>query len=283
MPNRPNAFFITGTDTGVGKTHVSVSLVKALVQQGLKVAVMKPIASGSDRTPQGLRNEDALALKEASNVDASYDTLNPYCFEPAISPHIAAEEAGITLDVGVIKSNFDILKAKADIIVVEGAGGWYAPMGQTQSMADLPKALNIPAILVVGVRLGCLNHARLSKEAIEAHGVEFAGWVANSIDPKLERAAENLATLERILGRPPLAVFPFATAAGHHAPDAADSATTRAPATSGQTGSPATGDAKPASVTGPAPGGATGASVTSLAHPDVRCGEHIARRLSLIS
>jgi dethiobiotin synthetase len=210
MPSRPNALFITGTDTGVGKTHVSVSLVKALVKHGLKVAVMKPIASGSNRTSEGLRNEDATALREASNVDVPYATLNPYCFEPAISPHIAAEEAGIDVDIDVIKHNFEALKGKADFTIVEGAGGWYAPINNNQSMADLPKALNIPAILVVGVRLGCLNHARLSKEAIEAKGVEFAGWVANSVDPQLERAAENLATLERILGRPPLAVFPFA-------------------------------------------------------------------------
>ena len=211
MPSRPNALFITGTDTGVGKTHVSVSLVKALVQHGLKVAVMKPIASGSDRTPQGLRNEDATALREASNVDVPYATLNPYCFEPAISPHIAAEEAGVDVDIDIIKHNFEVLRGKADFTVVEGAGGWYAPISKAQSMADLPKALNIPAILVVGVRLGCLNHARLSKEAIEAKGVEFAGWVANSVDPQLERHAENLATLERILGRPPVAVFPFAS------------------------------------------------------------------------
>jgi len=256
MPTRPNAFFITGTDTGVGKTHVSVSLVKALVKHGLKVAVMKPIASGSDRTPEGLRNEDAMALKNASNVDVPYGTLNPYCFEPAISPHIAAEEAGIAPDIDVIRRNFDILRAQADVTIVEGAGGWYAPISQTQSMADLPRTLNIPAILVVGVKLGCLNHARLSKEAIEAKGVEFAGWVANSIDPKLERAAENLATLERILGRPPLAVFPFATRTD--------------PANAGPTDAAASSAAR-------------AAGVTPLAHPDVRCGEHFARRLSLIS
>jgi dethiobiotin synthetase len=265
MPTKKHsAFFITGTDTGVGKTHVSVSLVKALVKQGLKVAVMKPIASGSDRTPQGLRNEDAMALQEASNVDVPYTTLNPYCFEPAVSPHIAAEEAKIDVDVDVIKRNFDTLNAKADVTVVEGAGGWYAPISKTRSMADLPMALNIPAILVVGVKLGCLNHAQLSKEAIEAKGVEFAGWVANFIDPQLERAAENLATLERILGRPPLAVFPFApTERGALAP-------TRGPATQTQ-----------APVRLPAPAQPPG--VTPLVHPDVRCGEHFARHLSLIS
>src|SRR3569833_2857415 len=138
MPDK-KAFFITGTDTGVGKTHVSVPLVKALVKHGLKVAVMKPIASGSDRTPHGLRNEDATALQEASNVDTPYAVLNPYCFEPAVSPHIAAEEAKIAVDIHVIQRNFDILKAKADVTVVEGAGGWNTPNSKSQSMADLPK------------------------------------------------------------------------------------------------------------------------------------------------
>jgi len=227
----PNALFITGTDTGVGKTLVSVSLVKALVKHGLRVSVMKPIASGSEHTPAGLRNADALALAEASNVTVPYATTNPYCFEPAISPHIAAEEAKIDVDVGLIKSQFEALAGGADFVVVEGAGGWYAPISRTQWMADLPKALGIPTLLVVGVRLGCLNHALLSKQAIEAAGVEWAGWVANAIDPTLERAAENLSSLERMLGSEPLAVFPFA-------PDG---------------------------------------------RPDVRCGEHMGRRLSLIS
>jgi dethiobiotin synthetase len=230
-PCNPNALFITGTDTGVGKTLVSVSLVKALVKHGLRVSVMKPIASGSEHTPEGLRNADALALAEASNVAVPYATTNPYCFEPAISPHIAAEEAKIDVNVGLIKSRFEALAGGADFVVVEGAGGWYAPISRTQWMADLPKALGIPALLVVGVRLGCLNHALLSKQAIEAAGVEWAGWVANAIDPTLERAAENLSSLERMLGSEPLAVFPFA-------PDG---------------------------------------------RPDVRCGEHLGRRLSLIS
>jgi dethiobiotin synthetase len=225
------ALFITGTDTGIGKTLVSVSLVKALVRHGLRCAVMKPVASGSEHTPAGLRNADALALAEASNVLVPYASINPYCFEPAISPHIAAEEAKIEVEVGLIKSRFEALASSADFVVVEGAGGWYAPISKSTSMADLPKSLNIPALLVVGVRLGCLNHALLTKQAIEASGVELAGWVANSIDPRTERAAQNLTSLERMLGSEPLAVFPFV-------PDG---------------------------------------------RPDVRCGEHLGRRLSLIS
>jgi len=216
MPtNAPNALFITGTDTGVGKTHVSVSLVKALVKHGLRTAVMKPIASGSEQTPDGLRNADAVALMAASNVRAPYATVNPYCFAPAVSPHIAAEEAKIDVDIDIIHDRFEALASQADFTIVEGAGGWYAPISNTQSMADLPKSLHIPAVLVVGVRLGCLNHAQLSKEAIEAKGVPLAGWVANCIDPTLERAAENLATLERILGSAALAMFPSVTPMAH--------------------------------------------------------------------
>jgi dethiobiotin synthetase len=210
VTQKPTGIFVTGTDTGVGKTLVSVALVKALVQHGLRVSVMKPIASGSERTSTGLRNADALALAAASNVAAPYATINPYCFEPAISPHIAAEEAGIGVDMRVIRQSFETLAAGADCVVVEGAGGWYAPVSESQAMADLQKLLQIPVLLVVGLRLGCINHALLTKRAIEAQGAEFAGWVANSIDPALERAAQNLASLELRLGAEPLAVFPFA-------------------------------------------------------------------------
>src|SRR3569833_1344165 len=215
MVNTPRALFITGTDNGVGKKHVSVSEVKALVKHGVRTALMKPVASGSEVTPQVLRNEDAIALAAASNVDVSYATVNPYCFEPAISPHIAAEEAKVDVDVALIGDKFRDLASKADFTLVEGAGGWYAPIGKAHSMADLPRSLRIPAVLVVGVRLGCLNHARLSKEAIEGNGVELAGWVANCIDPPLDRAAENFATLERIMGKAPLAVFPSVPQPGH--------------------------------------------------------------------
>jgi dethiobiotin synthetase len=209
MTQKPTGIFITGTDTGVGKTLVSVSLVKALVKHGLRVSAMKPIASGSEQTPAGLRNADAMALAAASNVAAPYAAINPYCFEPAISPHIAAEEAGIDVDIRVIQRSFETLAAGADVVVVEGAGGWYAPISQSLAMSDLPKLLDIPVLLVVGLRLGCLSHALLTKRAIEANGAEFAGWVANSIDSTLERRAQNLSSLERGLAGAPLSVFPF--------------------------------------------------------------------------
>jgi dethiobiotin synthetase len=201
--------FVTGTDTGVGKTLVSVSLVKALALHRVRVCAMKPIASGSERTAAGLRNADALALAEACNVEAPYETINPYCFEPAVSPHIAAEEAGIEVDLPLIEAAFEALLDTADVVVVEGAGGWYAPIGPSKSMADVPRLLDVPVLLVVGLRLGCLNHALLTKEAIDASGAEFAGWVASCVDPALERQDANLFTLEERLGREPLAVFPF--------------------------------------------------------------------------
>jgi dethiobiotin synthetase len=205
-------FFITGTDTEVGKTVVAAALVRGLVAQGLRVAVMKPVASGSRHTPAGLRNEDALALIQASNVAAPYDRVNPYCFEPPVSPHIAAEEAGVSVDLDRIRANFDALAAAADLVIVEGAGGWLAPLGPNASMKDLARALDLPAILVVGVRLGCINHALLSKLAIESHGTPLAGWIANSVDPVMPRREENLETLARGLSAPPLAIVPHLAA-----------------------------------------------------------------------
>jgi dethiobiotin synthetase len=209
---KSGSFFVTGTDTGVGKTVVACALTRAFAAAGERVAVMKPIASGAQWTAKGLRNEDALALLKAANVPLSYAQVNPYCFEPAISPHIAAEEANIEIDIGTIDEGFEALQALSDRVIVEGAGGWLAPINARESMGDLARALGIPAVLVVGLRLGCLNHAELTWRAIESTGVECAGWVANCLGSRMEREAKNLATLTRRLGRPPLAVVPFAPA-----------------------------------------------------------------------
>lgn len=206
---KPKGFFVTGTDTGVGKTVVGAALTRALVTRGLRVAVMKPIASGSDPTPEGPRNPDALALMAAANVPAPYETVNPYCFLPPISPHIAAREAHTIIDLALLRSRFESLAADSDCVIVEGAGGWLAPIGDSATMADLAAALSLPVLLVVGLRLGCLNHALLTRESIVARGVAFAGWLANAIDPHLERAADNLATLTVWLGAPPLARIPL--------------------------------------------------------------------------
>jgi dethiobiotin synthetase len=200
--------FVTGTDTGVGKTVVACALVRGLRARGRKVEVMKPVASGAERTSAGLRSADALALIEAAGSAAPYTAVNPYCFEPAISPHIAADEARIAIDIGTIRHHMQALAAGADWIVVEGAGGWLAPVSEGRTMADLACALGLAVLLVVGLRLGCLSHAQLTRLAIAARGVPFAGWIADGVDPALERRAENLAALERLLGEAPLAVVP---------------------------------------------------------------------------
>jgi len=219
----PRGFFVTGTDTGVGKTLFSAALTRALVARGLRVAVMKPVASGSERTPEGLRNSDALTLMAAANVKAPYSAVNPYCFLAPISPHIAAQDGGIVVDLGLLRREFDSLAAAADCVVVEGAGGWLAPIGEATSMADIAVELALPAILVVGIRLGCLNHAQLTRESIATRGVTFTGWVANHIDPQLERATENVTTLSVRLGAPPLVRLPF-MAVGRTSPDVSEAA-----------------------------------------------------------
>lgn len=206
---RPVAgLFVTGTDTGVGKTLASVSIVRALVARGLAVAAMKPIAAGATPTPQGPRNADALALAAAASIAAPYGRINPYCLRAPISPHIAAAEEGVAIEVTVIRQHFAELARGADCVIVEGAGGWLAPIGDRETLADVARAVSLPVVLVVGLRLGCLNHALLSARAIEADGLELAGWIGNAIDPDFDRAAENLATLERRLGGAPLALLP---------------------------------------------------------------------------
>ncbi len=203
------AIFVTGTDTGVGKTLIACALVRALRQSGRRVSVMKPVASGSFRTPQGLRNADALALMEAAGVRSDqYSLVNPFCFEPPISPHIAAEEVNIRVDLDQIRENFHALSRTADWTVVEGAGGWLAPVTARQTMSDLARALSLPVLLVVGLKLGCLNHAQLTYRAVRSDGVALVGWVASAIDAEMSHAAENLESLERLLGERPLAVVP---------------------------------------------------------------------------
>ncbi|HEY1284040.1 MAG TPA: dethiobiotin synthase [Steroidobacteraceae bacterium] len=198
--------FITGTDTGVGKTRVATALVDALARDGLQVAAMKPIAAGAVRTPDGLRNEDALALMQAANVPAAYDLVNPYCAELAASPHIALAKVGIVADLAKIRRAAERLGEEADLVIVEGAGGWQAPITDGLTMADVALALELPVVLVVGLRLGCLNHALLTAEAIELSGLHFAGWVGNHLQPHFEHASENITTLERRLRAPLLDV-----------------------------------------------------------------------------
>jgi dethiobiotin synthetase len=220
---KSKGFFVTGTDTGVGKTLFAAALTRALVARGLRVAVMKPVASGAEWTPEGLRNSDALMLMAAANVKADYSAVNPYCFVPPIAPHIAAQESGLVIDLELLRKEFESLAASADCVIVEGAGGWLAPIGDAASMAEVAIALALPTIVVVGIRLGCLNHALLTHESLAARGVPFAGWVANHLDPHLERATENVTALSLRLGAP-LVRLPF-MAVESTSPDVSEAAT----------------------------------------------------------
>ena len=194
-----SGFFITGTDTEIGKTFVSSLLIKLLVEEGLKVVGMKPIASGAKKIDEGLKNDDALSLMQASNVDVGYEKINPYVFEPAVSPHLAAEDAGVEIDLKKIKSNFAELEKKSDVVIVEGVGGWYAPLSYNCTVADLAEELNQPIILVVGLRLGCLNHALLTAQAIRQSGLPIAGWIANYVEKDFSVAEKNIQTINHFL------------------------------------------------------------------------------------
>ncbi len=197
-------YFITGTDTEIGKTFVSALLIKLLVEEGLQVTGMKPVASGAKIIEGVLKNDDALSLIEASNVDTNYTNINPYVFKAAVSPHVAAEEAEIEIDFKKIKSHFNILLNKSDAIVVEGVGGWYAPLSDYTTVADLAAELDLPVILVVGLRLGCLNHALLTAQAIRQSGLSVAGWIANFVEKDFLSADKNISTLKEHLND-----FPF--------------------------------------------------------------------------
>jgi len=201
--------FITGTDTGVGKTVVASGLVRLAAGRGRRVVGLKPVASGAESTPNGLRNEDALALAAESTVPLPYALTNPLCFEPAIAPHIAAAEAGVAISVPSLLEWYGNATAQADVAIVEGAGGWRVPLHPEGFLSDLPEQLGLDVLLVVGLRLGCLNHARLTLEAIERSGrCRYVGWIGNHIDPAFARLDENLTTLTRLLGGPALAVIP---------------------------------------------------------------------------
>ncbi len=207
------ALFVTGTDTGVGKTRVAAGLCRAYGARGLRVAAMKPVASGSVRGPHGLRNEDALELRRAMTVRATYAEVNPFVFEPPIAPHIAAAEAGAPIDFARLETAYRRLRARSDVVVVEGAGGWLAPLDAERGFADLAAAWGLDVVIVVGLRLGCLNHALLTAESIERRGLRIAGWVGNAIDPGFERRRQNLATLRARLPAPCLGLLPYAPGA----------------------------------------------------------------------
>lgn len=194
--------FVTGTDTGIGKTLVSCALLHAFRAHGLRAVGMKPVASGCERTADGWRNEDALALLAASEPAPAYADVNPYALPLPLAPEIAAREAGVQIDLDVIGAAFARLREPADAVVVEGVGGWAAPLSGRMDQADLVRALRLPVVMVVGMRLGCQNHARLTARAIAADGCELAGWIANDIDLGMERRDENFELLKARIPAP---------------------------------------------------------------------------------
>jgi dethiobiotin synthetase len=209
-------FFVTGTDTGVGKTLAACALLHRLRASGLRAVGMKPVAAGVEQTPEGPANGDVVALRRASSWPAPLNQVNPYCFEPPIAPHLAAQEAGVRIEIAPIKKAFGTLRASADAIVVEGVGGFLVPLNDREDAGDMAAALGLPIVLVVGMRLGCLNHALLTQQAIATRSLRLAGWIANSIDPKMARFDENLQTLKHRIAAPLLGVMPY-----HAEPDPA--------------------------------------------------------------
>lgn len=202
-----NSVFVTGTDTDVGKTRISVAIIELLQRQGKRVAAMKPIASGCELTIDGLRNDDALQLSQQANVKLAYQLINPYAFEPAIAPHIAAEQVETAIELAVIKQNFDLIQQQSDAVVVEGAGGWLVPINQAQTMADLAISLDLPVILVVDIRLGCINHALLTVKSIESSGLKLQGWIANNLGQN-PQSIEIVETLTQRIWAPCLGYVP---------------------------------------------------------------------------
>lgn len=201
--------FITGTDTGVGKTEVTVALMRWLRGQGLSVVGMKPVASGCASTPAGLRNDDALRLLENASRPLDYDEVNPYAFELPISPHLAARAASRLVDLSDIARRYRELASTVDCVLVEGIGGWETPLGEDERVSDLARALELPAVLVVGMRLGCLNHAFLTHEAILRSGIECAGWIANDVTGNMACMADIIETLELELPSYCLGILPY--------------------------------------------------------------------------
>ncbi len=204
-----NGYFITGTDTDVGKTWISLALTEIFKQQNKNVGVMKPISAGCQQTEDGLRNDDASQLQKISNVTLDYQTINPYAFEPAIAPHIAAAETGTRIDLETIYQSYLKIAAQSDLVIVEGAGGWRVPLNDFQSISDLAKRLQLPVVLVVGMKLGCISHALLTVDAIRSTGLPLAGWVANEITPRMDALAANIATLKEQIDAPLLGHIPY--------------------------------------------------------------------------
>jgi dethiobiotin synthetase len=203
-------YFVTGTDTDAGKTVVACGLLKSFANEGLTTAAVKPVAAGCDSTAEGLRNGDALALMSVVTQTLPYGQVNPIALAPAIAPHIAASQVNKRLSLARLAGFCrGVSMAKVDRVLIEGAGGWRVPLNERETLADLPKELNIPVILVVGMKLGCINHAILTIEAIRNDGCELAGWVANVVDKDMAELAANFASLQSYIPAPCLGLVPF--------------------------------------------------------------------------
>jgi dethiobiotin synthetase len=200
------SFFVTGTDTGVGKTLIGCALLHAFAQQGRRVVGMKPVASGCDKDGQ---NHDVKQLQAASNVPVDYDQINTYGLLDPIAPHIAAQNAGVHIELASIVTAYRALASRADVVIVEGIGGFAVPLNDSQGIPDLAMELGLPVVLVVGIRLGCLNHALLTASAIEACGLKCAGWVANVLEPDMLAAQASVVALKKRLNAPLIGVVPW--------------------------------------------------------------------------
>ena len=208
-----HGIFVTGTDTGVGKTLVACALLRAIAARGKSVVGMKPVAAGAQADARGaLINDDVSRIMAAGNVAAPRTTVNPYCFAPAIAPHIAARASGVEIELGEILAAYGRLAAHAEFVVVEGVGGFCVPLNAREDTADLARRLGLPVLLVVGMRLGCLNHALLTAQAIRSKGLTLAGWCANHIEPELAVTAENITALAERLAAPLLGEIEFTAA-----------------------------------------------------------------------
>lgn len=208
--------FIAGTDTGVGKTYASCNLLNFFNQQGLSTLAIKPISSGSLMTIDGLRNEDALALQQHASIKLAYEEVNPFTFLPPIAPHIGAEQQGIKLTLPhILEKCAPALNHTADLHLIEGTGGWLVPLNDKETFADLALALNAEIILVVGIRLGCINHTLLSIEAIKNKGCKLKGWIANCIDQDMLHLEENITSLKARIHEPLIGIIPYGGQAKH--------------------------------------------------------------------
>ena len=210
-----NGFFITGTDTDAGKTEIAAGIVYKLAEKGLTVAGMKPLASGCDETADGLRNSDARKLIAASNIDLPYDLINPYTFKDPIAPHIAAQQSGASIELTKVTECYNQIAQQVDAAVVEGVGGWTVPIDDNHRMDDLAFELGLPVIIVVGIRLGCINHTLLTYEAILAKGLKVAGWVANYISPDDLCLQEQTQSIKDRVDAPLLGEVPYSAAINH--------------------------------------------------------------------